>query len=519
MKQNRRSFLKTTGLGLMALAYGGCKSLAGVSDPAGGRKPNIVFILADDIGYGDFGCYGATKVKTPNVDRLASQGLRFSDAHSMASVCTPSRYSLFSGEYAFRKKGTGIASGIEGLLIEPGRTTLPSLLKRAGYATGIVGKWHLGLGTRPTNYNAEITPGPLEIGFDYAWIIPATGDRVPCVWVENHRVVGLDPADPITLDYSVSRGAAGSFVNGIPRIGKQTGGKAALWKDEEISTVIAAKSCAFIDKHKDRPFFLEVATHNIHVPRVPNPKFRGTSHCGVRGDTIAEFDWIAGQVLDALDRLGLADNTLVIVTSDNGGILDNNGPDSEHGIGSPGANNGHLCNGVLRGTKGSLWEGGTRLPFITRWPGHIKPGVSDAMICQVDMLASFAAFTGQSLAQADGPDSFNVLPAMLGQKTDKPCREYLIEQNNTGSALAIRKGTWKYIPGHGGNMAARRKKSKPETPSEAVADRNLPPASGELYDLANDLSETKNVAAGHPEVVAELAAKLEELQKQGRSRP
>jgi len=525
MKQNRRSFLKTMGLGLIALAHDGARSLAGESDSAaasgsaGRRKPNVVFIFADDIGYGDFGCYGATKVQTPNVDRLASQGLRFSDAHSMASVCTPSRYSLLTGEYAFRKKGTGIASGIEGLLIEPGRTTLPSLMKRAGYVTGVVGKWHLGLGTRPTNYNAKITPGPLEIGFDYAWIIPATGDRVPCVWVENHRVVGLDPADPITLDYSVSRGSPGSFVNGIPRIGKQTGGKAALWKDDEISSVIAAKSCAFIEQHRDRPFFLEVATHNIHVPRVPNPKFLGASQCGVRGDTIAEFDWIVGQVVDALRRLGLADSTLVIVTSDNGGILDNNGPDAEHGVGPPGANNGHLFNGVLRGTKGTVWEGGTRLPFIIRWPGHIKPGVSDALICQVDMLASFAALTGQSLASADGPDSLNVLPAMLGQHTDRPCREFLIEQNNSGSALAIRKGTWKYIPRQGGSKAVRRKKPKPRDPSEAVADRDLPSVSGQLYNLADDLSETKNVAASHPEIVAELAARLGEFKKNGRSRP
>ena len=195
-------------------------------------KPNIVYILADDIGYGDFGCYGATKVKTPNVDKLASQGLRFTDAHAMASVCTPSRYALLTGEYAFRKKGTGIASGIEGLLIEPGRTTVPSLLKRAGYTTGIVGKWHLGLGATPTDYNGEIKPGPLEIGFDYAWIIPATGDRTPCVWVENHRVVGRDPSDPIKLDYSVKRGEPRSLIHGIPRIGEQAGGKAALWDDE-----------------------------------------------------------------------------------------------------------------------------------------------------------------------------------------------------------------------------------------------------------------------------------------------
>ncbi|MCX6996403.1 MAG: arylsulfatase [Kiritimatiellaeota bacterium] len=482
------------------------------------QPPNIVFILADDIGYGDFGCYGATKVKTPHVDRLAAQGLRFTDAHSMACVCTPSRYALLTGEYAFRKSGTGIASGIEGLLIKPGRTTVPSLLKRAGYTTGIVGKWHLGLGTKPTDYNGEIKPGPLEIGFDYAWIMPATGDRVPCVWVENHRVVNLDPTDPIQLDYSVPRGAPRSYIKGVPRIGAQSGGKAALWDDENMSTVIAAKSCAFIERNKGQPFFLEVATHNIHVPRVPNPKFRGASQCGPRGDTIVEFDWTVGQVLETLDRLKLAENTLVIVTSDNGGGLGNNGPDVVHGMGAPPGNNGHLFNGVLRGGKGTVWEGGTRLPLITRWPGRIHPGTSDALVCQVDMLASFAALTGQKLADADGPDSFNVLPALLGEKTETPCREYLIEQEN-GSALALRKNAWKYIPGHGGSKAARRKKAQPEKPSAAVADSDLPPPVGELYNLANDLSEMKNLAASHPEIVAELAAKLEELKKKGRSRP
>lgn len=484
-------------------------------------KPNIVLILADDIGYGDFGSYGATKVKTPNVDRLASQGLRFTDAHSMASTCTPSRYSLLTGTYAFRKKGTGIASGIDGLLIEPGLTTVPSLLKRAGYSTGVVGKWHLGLGNKPTNYNGEVKPGPLEIGFDYAWIMPATGDRVPCVWMENHRVVNLDPRDPITLDYTVQRGAPESFINGIPRIGRQAGGKAALWKDEKMSTVIAQKGCDFISNNKNTPFFLYLATHNIHVPRVPNARFRGKSDCGVRGDTIEEFDWTVGQVLETLERLKLSENTLVIVTSDNGGILDHNGPDKVHGLGDPDATNGHRCNGVLRGTKGTVYEGGTRLPFITRWPGHIKPGVSDALVCHVDMLASFAALTGQKLATADGPDSFNVLPNLLGEKTEKPCREYLIEQDNSGSEMALRKGPWKFIPGTGESIRKQRKKSQQqqENRHEVVANHNLPPSNDKLYNLAEDISETNNLAATHHDLLTELAARLKEIKSAGRSRP
>jgi arylsulfatase A-like enzyme len=440
----------------------------------------------------------------------------------MASVCTPSRYAFLTGEYAFRKKGTGIASGIEGLLIEPGRTTVASLMKRAGYTTGIVGKWHLGLGTTPTDYNHEIKPGPLEIGFDYAWIIPATGDRVPCVWVENHRVANLDPADPIKLDYSVSRGAPRSFVKGVPRIGEQVGGKAALWDDENMSTVIAAKSCAFIEKNKDKPFFLYMATHNIHVPRVPNPNVRGKRALGPRGDTILEFDWTVGQVLAKLDELKLADNTLVILTSDNGGVLDNNGPDAVHGVGSADANNGHLFNGVLRGTKGTIWEGGTREPFITRWPGHIKPGTSDALVCQVDTLASVATLTGQKLAGNDAPDSFDVLPALLGDKHGTECREVLIEQNNTGTAIALRKGPWKFIPGAGGGKgkaAKAKRKNEIENPAEKISEKDEPPVSGQLYNLDSDLSETTNIAEKHPDIVAAMSAKLAEIKSSGRSRP
>ena len=465
-------------------------------------KPNIIFILADDIGYGDFGCYGATKIKTPNVDRFAGQGLRFTDAHSPSAVCTPTRYAFMTGEYAWRKKGTGILPGTAALIIEPGRVTVPSLLKQAGYVTGVVGKWHLGLGAQsPTDYNGEIKPGPLEVGFDYCFIIPATGDRTPCVYVENHRVVGLDPKDQIRLDYSVKRGEPRSFVNGIPRIGSQTGGKAALWKDDEIADTLAAKADAFIERNKDKAFFLYLSTHDIHVPRVPNLRFKGTSQAGVRGDTIHSFDWTVGQVLNTLERLKLTDNTLVIVTSDNGGTLDANGPDTEHG-GTPETNNGHPHNGPLRAGKGSAYEGGTRVPFIARWPGRIKPGVSDALICHVDMLAAMAALTGQKLPDAAGPDSFDILPALLGEKPGKPCRDHLIEH---GNVLAIRKGPWKLIPAN---------------PSAAAARKNKKRGSGgdELYNLAEDIGETNNVAAAHPDLVKEMTELLQRIREKGRSR-
>ena len=480
------------------------RALAVCSVPAraSANAPNVLFILADDIGYGDFGCYGAAKVKTPNVDRLASQGLRFTDAHSPSAVCTPTRYAFMTGEYAWRKKGTGILPGIAALTVEPGRVTVPSLLKQAGYTTGIVGKWHLGLGSKePTDYNGEIKPGPLEVGFDYCFIIPATGDRTPCVYVENHRVVGLDPKDPIQLDYSVKRGEPRSFVSGVPRIGSQTGGEAALWKDTEVADTLAAKADTFLERNQDKRFFLFLSTHDIHVPRVPHPRFKGTSQAGVRGDAIHSFDWTVGQVLASLERLKLADNTLVIVTSDNGGVLDANGPDTEHG-GTVETNNGHLHNGALRAGKGSPYEGGTRVPFIVRWPGRIKPGVSDALICHVDMLASMAALTGQRLVEAAGPDSFNVLPALLGEKLDKPCRDHLVEH---GNRLAIRKGPWKLIPGDAGVAAGKKKKKSA--------------GAGELYHLAEDIGETNNVAATHPDLVKEMTALLQRVRENGRSRP
>ncbi len=448
-------------------------------------KPNILMIYADDIGYGDFGCYGATKVKTPHADGLAAEGLRFTDAHAVASVCTPSRYSLLTGEYAFRKPGTGIASGIRGLLIDVGRTTLPSVLKSAGYTTGIVGKWHLGLGTEPTDYNKPIKPGPNEVGFDYAWIMPATGDRVPCVWVENDHVVNLDPADPIKINTRVKRGTPDSFLMGVPRIGQQLGGKAALWEDANLSTVIAAKSCAFMEQHRAESFFLEVSTHNIHVPRVPNPKFVGKSECGPRGDSIVELDWIVGAVLGKLDALGLAGKTLVILTSDNGGILDNNGPDKVHGLGDPDATNGHRPNGVLRGFKYDVWEGGTRVPMIVRWPGRVKPGVSDALVSQVDFLASLAAMTGTKIPKGQAPDSEDHLAAILG--FDPKGREMLVEQK-TGDLFGFRQGSWKLLPTGGKKGGGK----------------------ATLHDLADDPGERNDLAEKQPE---RLAAMMAEFQK------
>src|SRR5262249_53144284 len=312
----------------------------------------------------------------------------------------------------------------------------PALLKQAGYTTGVVGKWHLGLGEKETDYNGEIKPGPKEVGFDYSFIIPATGDRTPCVYVENGRVANYDPKDPIPVSYSAKVGAEPTgaenpelltnqkpshghdmtIVNGISRIGWMSGGKAARWKDEDMADDLTRRAVGFIEKNKDRPFFLYFATHDVHVPRAPHPRFRGKSECGLRGDAIVEFDWSVGEVLAALEKHGLAENTLVIVTSDNGGVMDDGYQD-----GSGNDTSGHRCNGALRGFKGGLYEGGHRVPFIARWPGKVPAGkTSGELICHVDTLATIAALTEQKLPTAAGPDSFDILPPLLADKPANP---------------------------------------------------------------------------------------------------
>lgn len=476
-------------------------------------RPNIVVILADDIGYGDLSCYGATKVKTPNLDKLAAQGTRYTDAHCAAAVCTPTRYALLTGQYAWRHApARGILSGVAPLAIPLDHMTVPKLLKAADYATGVVGKWHLGLGDKEPDFNTEIKPGPKEVGFDYSFIIPATGDRTPCVYVENGRVVNLDPKDPIRVSYGKkvggeptgkenpdllfnqkpSHGHDATIVNGISRIGFMSGGRAARWKDEDMADDLTKRAVTFVDKNKEKPFFLYFATHGIHVPRCPHPRFRGKSEHGLRGDAIVELDWCVGEVLAALDKHKLTDNTLVLFTSDNGGVMDDGYLD---GIQTD--ESGHKCNGVLRGYKSSPYEGGTRVPFIARWPGRVPAGTtSHALISSVDLLATAAAITGQTLPDDAGPDSFDILPALLAEKPAKPCRETLTMQ---GNLLAVRQGRWKLIP------------------SVTPANGKVRPA--ELYDLEADLPEANNLAEKHPEKVKRLSDLLSELRKAGRSRP
>jgi len=481
------------------------------------RTPNIVLIYTDDLGFGDLSSYGATKIKTPNIDRIATSGLRFTNAHATSATCTPSRYSLMTGEYAWRKEGTGIAAGNAPLIIDTNRTTLPKVLQRAGYNTAVVGKWHLGLGAASgAEWNGDIKPGPLELGFNYSFILPATGDRVPCVYVENHRIVNLDPADPIEVSYSKpfdneptgidhpellkmkpSHGHNQAIVNGISRIGYMKGGKKAHWVDEDIAEVLTSKAKSFMVSNKARPFFLYFATHDIHVPRVPNSKFVGKSGLGLRGDAILQLDWTVGEILKTLDSLGIAKNTLLIFTSDNGPVVDDGYQDQ-----SVEKLSSHKPAGPLRGGKYSAFDAGTRVPMLVRWPGVVIPGTTDALVSQVDFLATFASLTRQNLTSEEGPDSFDMLAPLLS-KSGKG-REFLIEHAGT---LSIIKGNWKYIEPSNGLKINK-------TTAIELGNDTVP----QLYDLKNDLGEKNNLAKQQARLVSELSALLKTIKKNGNSR-
>jgi arylsulfatase A-like enzyme len=491
--------------------------------PAPAKSPNIVFILTDDSGFGDFGCNGAKVVKTPNIDKLTKEGMRFNRAYCPSATCTPTRYSLLTGEYAWRKAGTGILTGDAALIIEPGRTTLPAMLRKAGYTTAAVGKWHLGLGDgqAPVDFNGEIKPGPLDIGFDYFFGMPATTDRVPCVYLENRRVVNLDPADPIQVSYKQkvgteptgkenpelmtryrsNNGHDGTIINGIGRIGWMAGGKTARWQDELMARDFSSKACQFIERSKDQPFFLYFATHEPHVPRWPADQFRGKNPAGIRAESLEEMDWCIGEVMKTLDRLGIADNTLIIVTSDNGPAVADGYAD---GAIQKEKQAGHDAAGGFRGTKYTPYEGGVRMPFVARWPARIKAGTeSSEVICHTDMLATMAALTGQTLGPKEGVDSFNVLDALTGE--GPTTRTTLLVTGSKPAAEAIIEGDWKLVldGARGGKKNTAKKDAFP----------------GSLYNLKADPAEAKDVAKAHPEIAKRLYEKLVADSEAGFTRP
>ena len=478
------------------------------------EKPNIVLVFADDLGYGDLSCYGAKLLKTPNIDKLASQGRKFTDAHSASAVCSPSRYGKMTGRYPYRKNFWGPVTNGGALTIDTDRETISSLLKKSGYQTAFFGKWHLGFGDKRPNWNDDLKPGPLELGFDYFYGIPCANSVCPFVYVENHRVVGIDLEDPIkTGGEKHTKTMEGK---GAGRIG---GGKVAhdLYVDDKIGVNLTERSIKWLEERdKEKPFFLLLSTTNIHHPFTPDKKFVGTSEVGDYGDFTHELDWMTGQLMEALKEHGVSENTVFIFTSDNGGMLNLEGQRA--------VKKGHQINGNLLGAKFGAWEGGHRIPMIVRWPGKIPANtVSDALISHVDLLATFAEIVGEVLV--DPADSLNQLETLTGTP-ETAVRDTLVICPNSPLHLSIRKGNWVYIPRQGEGGFQSDKVGDHLLGGEAAATfmgkehsdivngklyKNAPKA--QLYNLTNDLQQRKNVYRDHPEVVAELSVLLEREQR------
>ncbi len=505
-------------LAFTALLLGCLAPVAGAGD-----RPNIIVILADDLGWGDLSCYGATALQTPHIDALAAQGMRFTSGYCSASTCTPTRYSLLTGTYAFRVPGTGIAPPNSPALIQPETPTLASLLKQAGYHTAVIGKWHLGLGARGTgpDWNGDLKPGPLEIGFDHCFLLPTTNDRVPQVFVEDHRVRHLDPSDPLwvgaekpsedhptglthrdQLKLVWSHGHNATIHNGISRIGFYTGGQAARFRDEDLADHWVQESVRWIEQHREQPFFLLFSSHDIHVPRVPHERFAGNSTLGPRGDSILQLDWCVGQLVETLRRLNLDQRTLVVFCSDNGPVLDDGYVDEAiEKLGD------HRPAGPFRGGKYNVFEGGTRTPLITWWPGRIQPGVSDEVVCTVDLSASLARLTEQTLPADGFLDSLDVLPAFLGEPNAQGRTSLLVQDNGQSGNLGYRQGKWKLV---------RHKTKRANNVNLRLVQTPMP--EHQLFDLEQDPNESHDLSEQFPEITQRMIAELDELVRRGRSR-
>ena len=471
------------------------------------EKPNVILIYADDLGYGDVGAYGATDIRTPNMDRLAREGIRFTNGYATSATCTPSRYALLTGTYPWRNANARILPGTAPLIIDTAQITLPKMFREEGYRTGIVGKWHLGLGTGNVDWNEHIGPGPNEIGFDDAFIMAATQDRVPTVYIKNGRVAGLDPEDPIEVSYHENfpgeptglenpemlkmkwhHGHNQSIVNGIPRIGFMKGGQSARWVDENMADTFLVHAQAFIREHREDPFFLYYALQQPHVPRTPHPRFVGKTNLGPRGDVIVEADWCIGQLIATLEEEGLLEHTLILLSSDNGPVLNDGYFDD-----AVEKNRSHTPAGVLRGGKYSLFEGGTRVPFITYWKGTITPGISSAVVSQVDLLSSLASLVGSSVR---GPDSEDLMEVLLGRQAQG--RRHLVEEATGRTAL--RAGNWKLIPPYPGPAVLGNVNIEIGNSSQY-----------QLFNLLEDPGERENLALAETDTLQALVSKYQEI--------
>ncbi|WP_282039065.1 sulfatase family protein [Saccharicrinis aurantiacus] len=467
-------------------------------------KPNVVVIYLDDLGYGDLSAYGATEIQTPNIDAIANGGVKFTNGYASSATCTPSRYALLTGTYPWRNKDARILPGTAPLLIKTDQFTFPKMMKEHGYQTAVVGKWHLGLGTGVVNWNEHVTPGPNEVGFDEAYIMAATQDRVPTVYIDNGNVVGLDPNDPIEVDYKNNfegqptgkdnpelcemmwhHGHNSTIINGIPRIGFMKGGEKARWNDVDMADHFLAKAQDYVKNHKDAPFFLYYAMQQPHVPRTPHPRFVGKSGMGPRGDVILEADWVIGEFMKTLEEEGILENTLVVFSSDNGPVLnDGYNDDAVELLGN------HKPTGPLKGGKYSLFEAGTRVPLMTYWKGTIKPQVSDALVCQMDLMTSIGAMLGSDKTYSD---SKNVLDAFLG--TSVKGRESLVIEANTKTAF--RKGDWILIPPYKGKPVNTQVNIEMGISTDFM-----------LFNLKEDIGQENNLAKAQPEKLEEMLAEF-----------
>ncbi|MCK9508327.1 MAG: arylsulfatase [Pigmentiphaga sp.] len=455
----------------------------------GQTNPNIIIILADDLGYGDLSVYGSNTISTPNIDKIANEGVRFTQGYATSATSTPSRYAMLTGMYPWKNKNAKILPGDAPLLIRTDEYTLPKMMQESGYVTAAIGKWHLGMGEGNVDWNKTIKPGATEVGFDYSNLIAATNDRTPTVYVENGNVVGLNLNDPLLVSYQEnfpgeptavthpellnmhwSHGHNQSIHNGIPRIGYQKGGKSALWKDEEMADYFTSVAKSFLTENKDKPFFMYFGLHQPHVPRAPSSRFVGVSGMGPRGDVIVEADWSVGEIINHLEKLKILENTLVIFSSDNGPVLDDGYKD--HAVELLGE---HKPSGPLRGGKYSLFEAGTRVPLIVYWKNNIKPTVSDALVCHLDFMASISALIQYPINK--DVDSQNILSALLG-KSKKGRKDLIIEANGK---LAYRSGKWVLLPPYQGkkhNLSGNELGNLPE---------------GGLYNLKTDLGQQYNL--------------------------
>ncbi len=495
MKSTTGSIRRIASAVLFLFLIIGCEKKEDVTS----KKPNIVIIYLDDLGYGDLSSYGATQIHTPNMDRLVNEGIKFTNGYASSATCTPSRYALLTGTYPWRRN-LRVVQATSAMIIDTAAMTLPKMLQSQGYHTGIVGKWHLGMGAGSVDWNNKITLGPNEIGFDFAHVMAATQDRVPSVYIENGLVVNLDASDPLEVDYKKNfddqptgkdnpellsvkwhHGHNGSIVNGISRIGYMKGGRSAHWSDVDMADHFLEEAQSYIREHKDEPFFLYYAMQQPHVPRTPHPRFVGATDLGARGDVIVEADWCVGQLLNTLEEEELMENTLIIFSSDNGPVLqDGYFDEADTRIGE------HDPAGGLRGGKYSLFEAGARVPFATYWRGTIQPSVSEAVVSQIDILNSLAQLTGSEVRVEDGHELLNVFLGI----SDEGRKELVLEAIKR---TALRQGDWVMIPPYPG------RKINPNV--------NIELGNGDdflLYNLKEDSSQQRNLAGEHPEKLRDM---------------